>query len=333
MQIKAEHRLRLNRIAERFRGFATYAAAGGSESYQKLAVGIAASPKLLEFIASFPVERRHPNLFLAAVRHLRGIPENPDHLLEVVQQDAEAIRGVMMSRMVQTNEPARCSLLLPVLSRLPQPLAIVEVGASAGLCLLPDRYGYDYGFARIDPPASLHDRAPVFACEVTGAVPLPHELPRIVWRVGLDRNPIDVRSDDDMAWLETLVWPGMHDRARWLRGAIDVARLDPPEIVKGDLVTDLGPLLAKAPKDATLVVFHTAVLEYVTPESRRDDFRKIVRSSGAVWISNEAPRVFPRLTGDIPPRSPRGRFVTMLDGVPVAWTGPHGESIDWFAGQ
>jgi hypothetical protein len=212
-------------------------------------------------------------------------------------------------------------------------LAIVEVGASAGLCLLPDCYGYDYGAVRIEPPASTRGRAPVFSCETTGAVPLPQEHPQIAWRVGLDRNPIDLRSADDVAWLETLVWPGAQDRARWLRAAIDVARLDPPEVVKGDLLTDLEPLLADAPKDATLVVFHTAVLEYVQPESLREDFRRTVERSGAVWISNETPRVFPQLGGNIPPPPAGGRFVTMLDGVGVAWAGPHGESIDWFARQ
>ena len=45
----------------------------------------------------------------------------------------------------QTNEAGRCAVLLPVLAALPQPLALLEVGASAGLCLYPDRYAYRYG--------------------------------------------------------------------------------------------------------------------------------------------------------------------------------------------
>ncbi|MBV8120782.1 MAG: DUF2332 family protein, partial [Alphaproteobacteria bacterium] len=90
------------------------------------------------------------------------------------------------------------------------------------------------------------------------------------------------------------------------------------------------PLIATAPKDATLVVFHTAVLAYVTPQARRDDFAQTVRRAGAVWISNEAPSAFPTQAESAPPAPARGRFLLMLNGTPVAWTAPHGQSIDWF---
>ena len=89
---------------------------------------------------------------------------------------------------------ARCAVFLPLLMSLPQPLALIEVGASAGLCLLPDRYGYDWGGRRIEPG----DRAgPMFSCAVTGPVSLPSAGPRIVWRAGLDLNPLDPASDED----------------------------------------------------------------------------------------------------------------------------------------
>ncbi len=55
----------------------------------------------------------------------------------------------------QTNEPARCATLLPALALLPQPLALIEAGASAGLTLLFDRYSYDFAGHKItggDPP-------------------------------------------------------------------------------------------------------------------------------------------------------------------------------------
>ncbi|MFE1255308.1 DUF2332 family protein, partial [Streptomyces fungicidicus] len=54
------------------------------------------------------------------------------------------VSSLMLARMTQTNESARCATLLPVLAALPQPLALIEVGASAGLCLYPDRYRYRY---------------------------------------------------------------------------------------------------------------------------------------------------------------------------------------------
>jgi hypothetical protein len=317
----------LQRLAGWYTTFATDEAHGRSEIYQRLALGIAGSEELLHFLLTLPRARRQPNLFLATVRHLRGVPESADRLVEIVREDHRRIRALMLSRTTQTNEPARCAVLLPLLAQLSQPLALLEVGASAGLCLLPDRYGYDYGGVKIAPAAA---QAPIFRCRASGAVPLPGAVPRIVWRRGLDLNPIDLRSDEEVAWLETLVWPGQEERARGLQAAIDVARRETPEVVKGDLLSGLEGLMATAPGDATLVVFHTAVLTYVTPRESRDRFAESMMNSAAVWISNEAPGVFLSLAESAPPAPARGLFLLMRNGVPLAWTGPHGQSIDWF---
>ena len=320
----------LQRIAARYAAFAAEEARGYSEIYERLTLAVAGSRDLLAFIASLPDDRRQPNLFLGAVRHVRGVPESADHLAEIVRRDHARIRAVMLSRTTQTNEPGRCAVLLPVLAGLPQPLALIEVGASAGLCLLPDRYGYDFGVWRIEPAAAtVRTRPPVFACEATGAVPLPRAVPQIVWRCGLDLNPLDPRSADDMRWLETLVWPEQAGRAQRLRAAIDIARLDAPRIVKGDLLDDLEALMAAAPRQATLVVFHTAVVAYVASQAARDRFAAMMLGSNAVWISNEAANVFPAFAATVPARPSRRRFLLAMNGKPLAWTGPHGQSIDW----
>jgi len=315
-----------HRISERYRAFAVDEARGVSEAYDTLALGIAASPEILDFIASVPADRRQPNLFLAAVRQVCGVPESMTHLKSSLRQAHERIRLVMLSRTTQTNEPARCSVLLPVLAQLPQPLALLEVGASAGLCLLPDRYGYDYGQRRIEPTVK---GAPVFHCTASGGVPLPDAVPQVVWRLGLDLNPIDLFSDEQVEWLELLVWPGQEDRARKLRAAINVARSDPPRVIRGNLLTDLEPLIATAPKGATLVVFHTAVLAYVTPRQQRDGFAAMMRRRNVGWVSNEAPGLFSFPITSATRTPPGGHFVMTVDGKPVAWTGPHGQSIDW----
>jgi hypothetical protein len=147
----------LKRIADRYATFAADEARGSSEIYERLAQAVADSTDVLEFLATLPAERRQPNLFLAAVRHLFGVPNSERQLFEIVRRNHEPIRKLMLSRTTQTNEPARCATLLPVLARLPQPLALLEVGASAGLCLLPDRYGYDYAW----PGSSLRRKRPI----------------------------------------------------------------------------------------------------------------------------------------------------------------------------
>lgn len=317
----------LVRLADRYRAFAADEARGVSPHYEQLTLGIARSPDILGFLLGLPVSRRQPNLLLGAATFILGKAPDIARLTALVSNRAEELRATMLARTTQTNEPARCAVLLPVLAALPQPLALIEVGASAGLCLLPDRYGYDWGQTRIEAPDAA---APSFRCIVEGPATLPTALPRIVWRAGLDLNPLDVASDEDTAWLAALIWPEHEHRRRNLRAALAVARADPPRIVRGDLLADLDALMAEAPADATLVVLHTAVLAYVTPIEVRLRFADAMRGSRAVWISNERPSVFPDIALRAPTPAPRDRFLLAVDGVPKAWTGPHGQSLEWF---
>jgi hypothetical protein len=211
------------------------------------------------------------------------------------------------------------------------PIALLEVGASAGLCLLPDWYGYDFGRLRIDPDGVAPD-APVFPCKAGTSVPLPRKMPKIVWRAGLDLNPLDVSDKDDAAWLEALVWPGQPDRLSRLRAAIEIATSAKPRVVQGDLRLDLNSLMADAPGDATRVIFHTAVLAYVSSRAERDAFAERATVVSDIWIANESPSVFPTIAAQASAPGRTGNFLLSMNGTPVAWTDPHGASIDWIDG-
>ncbi len=102
-----------------------------------------------------------------------------------------------------------------------------------------------------------------------------------------------------------------------------------PRVVRGDLRRDLTALVREAPRGATRVVFHTAVLGYVASHEERHDFARAVRSLCDVWIANESPRVFPDIAARAGGEGPRGRFLLAVDGVPVGWTDPHGAALDW----
>jgi len=317
----------LARISAAYLRFAAEEVRGRSALYESFVCGIAADADMLAFLHALPPPKRQPNLLLGAVRHLFGVADDWAAFRATILGNQAAVRALMLERSTQTNEPGRCAVLLPVLARLPQPLALLEVGASAGLCLLPDRYAYDYGDHRLGQAAP----APLFPCTASAGAPLPDVLPNVVWRAGLDLNPIDVADAAETTWLESLVWPEQTDRLARLRAAVAIAAADPPAIVKGDLRSDLKRLASDAPSNATLVIFHTAVLAYVIAPDEREAFARTACALAPCWISNESPRVFPAIAARAPSPSPRGRFLLALNGRPLAWTDPHGASIDWFA--
>jgi hypothetical protein len=318
-------------IADRYRRFAADEARGRSPLYEMLALGIADDSEILAFLLSLPEAKQQPNLLLASVRHHCGTAADWPTFRQMLAANRAAVRATMLGRSTQTNEPARCATLLPVLARLPQPLALIEVGASAGLCLLPDHYAYDYGRGALRPPAPLSE-PPVLRCTVSGATPIPVAMPQIAWRAGLDLNPLDAGDPEQRAWLETLVWPEQTSRLANLRAALAIAAGARPRIVRGDLLGDALTTLARgAPKDATLVVFHTAVLAYVAGLDAREEFGERAMAVGAYWIANEAPGVLPGIASRTGTPAPHGHFLMSVNGTPVAWTDPHGATLDWIA--
>src|SRR5262245_308200 len=307
--------------AEQYRLFSAAEVRGRSPVYERLSAEVADDAELVALIGQLPPIKRQPNRFVGAARFL-GAPLDDDFRSWTVAHWPD-VRDAMLTRRTQTNEVGRCAVLLPVLARIPGPLALIEVGASAGLCLSLDRYRYVYDDRHVvgDGPVELR-------CRTNGRVPLPDRLPEVVWRAGIDLNPLDVSDDEAMRWLENLVWPGQDDRLTRLRGAVEVARCDPPRLIRGDLNEALPGLVAAAPRDATLVVFHSAVLPYVNP----DDRDRFVASMGRLpvrWISNEASFRLPAMTEGLSIPAGRMVFLVGLDGEPLAVADPHGAQLDW----
>jgi hypothetical protein len=317
-----------DRLAAIYHHFADREARGRSPLYETLAHAIAGDEETLSRLLTLPPAKRQPNLVLAAARLVAGVQADWPRFRDALRTHWPDIEAVILTRSTQTNEPNRCAALLPILAGLKQPLALIEVGASAGLCLLLDRYAYNYGGHRVRA-ADAHPDAPEFCCTLTPDTHRPEAVPRIAWRAGLDLNPLSVNDPDQMAWLETLVWPEQTDRTRRLKAAIRIARIDPPRIVKGDLLKDLRPLIDEAPEDATLVIFHTAVLDYIRNETDREAFATSMASACDTWISNEGARVFPSIATRLSTPIKPGRFLLSVNGQPVAAADPHGVTLDW----
>jgi hypothetical protein len=315
--------------------YADFAATSDSPCFTEWAEGVAGDVEVQHWMVTLPDGKRQPNLVFAAARwHGVAAPGPYAGLRDALLADDGAIRATILARATQTNEAGRLATLVPAFAMLAAggPIALVEVGASAGLCLFPDRWSY-----RWSTDAGLRTAgsgAPTLGCTVRGEAPLPSAPPAIAWRGGVDLHPLDVTDEDQMAWLRMLVWPEHDDRRAQLQEAIRIARTEPPQIVAGDLFEQLPPLVEKAAAHAPVVVFHSAVVAYLDDAGRdrfHDLMAALVTDGACHWVSNEGPRVLPRVaatTGPAPGEAAEN-FVLGVDGRAVAWTHGHGRSLTW----
>jgi hypothetical protein len=318
--------------AQRYQRFARESAAR-SPIYSSWSSAIADDDELIALIDTLPVADRQPVLVLSAARYT-GLSTRGD-IRAWLAGEWDSVAAVARTRATPTNDPRRSSTLLAALQGLDGPIALVEVGASAGLGLLVDRYSHVFVRGdeerRIDPlegPSALELR-----CTLGPEVPLPERMPEIVWRVGLDRSPLRLDRPDDERWLRTLIWPEERTRAAQLEAAIGIAREHPPQLVAGDAVETVESLAAHAPADATVVIWSPAVLVYLAP-IERDRFLEIASSLPGQWFSLDGRRVL-RAVGDradITLPGAEDDFLLSRNGEPLAVVSPHGERIERWAG-
>ncbi|MGH3447039.1 MAG: DUF2332 domain-containing protein [Nocardioidaceae bacterium] len=316
-------------ITTRYRDFAAHAREE-SPCFAAWALGVADDPEVHAWLADLPRLKQQPNLvFAAARRHGAAAPAPYEELKRALMTDEAAVKETIRTHATQTNEVGRLATLMPVLATLDGSLTLVEAGASAGLCLFPDRYDYAW-----PPLGSLAGSGgPTLTATVEGAMPVPVRPPHVAQRVGVDLHPLDVYDEDAMAWLELLVWPEQDERRAQLRTAIEVTRSDPPDLCQGNLLRDLPGLVEDAGRWGTPVVFHTAVAAYLDHDDRarfHEMMTTLVTDGRCHWVSNEGPQVLPQVTAT-GPDVPNGQdwFVLALDGRTVAWTRGHGQAIRW----
>lgn len=320
---------------DRYRDFGEIEARGQSPIFEDWALGVARDPEVIALIDALPLQKRQPNLVFAVAR-LLGAPEGPYPAFRAWLVDNwPEVAGESQHRMTQTNEPRRCAALLPALARIDGPIALLELGASAGLCLYPDRYSYRYGERDWLHPASgpwsgpsaVRIETAVSDPAATSAHWVPRVLPDIVWRAGIDLHPLDVRDDNDVRWLETLVWPEQAERLERIRAAIQIVKTDPPTLTAGNAIDKLPTVAASVPRHASLVVVTSAMLVYL-PYLERMRLVDAIQNLDAHWISLDGIGVLPEVDARHP-HPQRGQFTLSLDGEPLAEVGPHGQYVNW----
>lgn len=314
-------------VQERYARFARDEAAGRSAVYEDWASTIAADADAAAILARIPATYRQPPLVFAVARLLGAAESTGEALAAWLADHADEVVAEASARSLQTNEPLRCAALLPALAEIDGPIALLEIGASAGLCLYPDRYSYRYADGpSLDPEAG--PSSVVLHSALTGAVPV-LRLPHVVWRAGIDLAPLDAAVESDRRFLTTLVWPGEEGRAERVHNALDIAASDPPLLIRGD-ATDPAVLDAAArlaPQGATLVITTPGVLPHV-PRAGRERLIATLRARDAPWITIDPPGLHDAWAPAVDPATWSG-FVLGRDAVPLAAVDPLGAWVHW----
>lgn len=327
--------------------------------YSRLAAGLAAEPRALAILAAAPPTHRAPVALFAAVHdrllaepdeelaawypNLTSSPRTDDPVPAFVafcRAHHDELIGLVAGRVPQTNEIGRSALLLVGLADVASrsgALAHLDVGASAGLNLLLEHYGYDYSGHRLGG-----DRL-VLECRVSGGPgPLPSAIPPFVTHQGLDASPVDLADPDQVRWLEACVWPDQPDRFARLRTAIAIAREHGVRVRRGDAVADLAGALDALGPGGHPAITTSWVLSYLSDEQRAAFVAALDergRERDLSWVYLEAPAYAPGLPGPSPIGDPELTVLTVVDWRAgrrsvrqLATCHPHGYTLHWTDG-
>ena len=265
-----------------------------SPLYARFAEGVSKDPGLREFAATAKNGQPHANILFAAVHFLllrgdqdplrRFYPdlngwktiegEDPFPAFEdFVDAHRAELAPIVASRITNTNEVGRCSMLhagfRAIAAEAGEPLNLIEIGPSAGLNLIWDRYGVRYrrgsDVFQVDTP----DPALVIDVELRGdRVPPFGRAPKVASRVGLELNPVDLGDPDQRDWLKALIWPENRLRFERLDAALAAYADAKPVIRIGDALALLPNALRDAPEHQPVCVYHTYVTYQFTDDMR-----------------------------------------------------------------
>jgi hypothetical protein len=209
---------------------------------------------------------------------------------EVIHRHFERVRD-RLHHTVQTNEPGRSAVLFPALlwltDRYRRPIRLLEIGASAGLNLLADRYSYVLNGRELGNCASplrfVDPWAPPPAIDLQVAA----SALRIAERAGCDLAPLDPARRDDQLTLLSYIWPDELDRVERLRAALSVAARDPVPIVAQAASEWLPGALDTSRDDELTVVWHSVMRQYVDAEEWAAIERALDARPGVIRLGME----------------------------------------------
>ena len=191
-----------------------------------------------------------------------------DHLWSTVAQALE-IHAAALLRWLdsppQTNEVRRSAVLIAaghwLAARSGLPLVLSELGSSAGLNLLWDRWRLEATGQGLGPA----DAPVILTPDWRGAAPVAC-APQVIARAGVDLAPLHPLRD--RLRLLSYIWADQPDRLARTRAALDLAAADPPAVVQGDAVDWLDRRLSRQHSGALHLVFHTVAWQYFPADAQ-----------------------------------------------------------------
>jgi hypothetical protein len=275
--------------------FAAEAERAGAPLYVRLSNGIAGDLNLRGFASGVRKGQPPANVLLAAVHYLllRGAEhplkrfypnlnggarvegEDPfPHFQDFVAQFRRELAPLIATRVTNTNEVGRSGLLhaafRAVAKESGEPLNLIEIGPSAGLNLIWDKYGVRYVRDGDEYCTEPCDAPLIIECELRGAnVPSLGTAPKIANRVGLELNPVDLSKAEERDWLKALVWPDQIARFARLEQALEIYAREKPEIRVGDALDLLADAIALIPEDLSVCIYHSMVIYQFSEEMRQ----------------------------------------------------------------
>jgi hypothetical protein len=247
----------------------------------------------------------------------------------IAEEDAALTR--FLDSAPQTNEVARSGALLPgyleIAGRAGLPLAIREIGASAGLNLSFDRYCYQYGSLSWGAP----DAKVRIACDWRGAAPALAGSIEIADRKGCDLNPVDAKDPAARARMLAYIWPDQTVRLARAEAALDVAAAQNIRVKASDAAHFAPRELALGAPGRALVLAHSVFWQYL-PEATKSAIRAAVeqaagratKASPFAWLRLEAEadeRRGARLRLSLWPHGPVDALLGLADF--------HGQWLEW----
>jgi hypothetical protein len=299
-----------------YRQFGEVDAAETSPLYGRVAVALSESGEALRAIETAPVRKRHPTVILAALHDLALAGRAPALAAAYAAADASAAAGAAIDTLLRMtdsvvaiavrrprrdNETGRCTVLYPAIAEAARraganAVGLIDVGCSAGLNLNVDRVGITYsnGQSLGDPSSPVQ-----MSSSIVGDRPIPaRAMPKVVARVGVDLDPVDVTDADDARWLRACLWPDQRERTAMLEAEMALAATAPPLLLQGDAVEVLPDALARVPADALPVVTTTWALSRFPLESRLRFLQRLDEAAvgrAVAWVSVEGVGVAPAI--------------------------------------